>query len=158
VSSNKLTPIRHPTLENHHRVPVIKFDNKYEIYLSDNFVKIYEEGELPDPIKTQMAMVRAGTRGLVTETPSLSASVYECPKVDSHLADVGWQPCEGLYVLVLPTKYLTYMEEQVYNAALTYRRVDGVGFIASDRPTFRTLEDYEQWLHLGFIASDRPTF
>lgn len=155
MPSSKLTPIRHPTLADHHRVPVVKFDNKYEIYLSDNFVRIYEESELPDPIKTQMAMVRAGTKGLVTETPSLSASIYECPKADSHLADVGWQPCAGLYVLVLPTKYLTYMEEQAYNAPLTYRNVVGVGFIASDRPTFRTVEDYEQWLHLKSKSKEK---
>jgi hypothetical protein len=151
---SKLTPIRHAELDDHHRVPVFVVDGKYEIYLNQNFVRIYDENELPDLVKSRIAMVKAGTKRQVSEIPNMSMSIYDSSP-DTHLSEIGWQPCQGLYVLVLPTKYLTYMEQQAYNQPLTYRNVAGVGFIASDRPTFRTMEEYESWLHLKLKSKEK---
>jgi hypothetical protein len=57
----KLTPVSHPTLPDHHRVPVIVQDGRYQIYLLENYVRIYDEDELPDLVKTRIAMIKAGT-------------------------------------------------------------------------------------------------
>jgi hypothetical protein len=57
----KLTPVSHPTLPDHHRVPVIMQDGRYQIYLIENYVRIYDEDELPDLVKTRIAMIKAGT-------------------------------------------------------------------------------------------------
>lgn len=143
----KLTPVSHPTLRDHHRVPVIVQDGRYQIYLIENYIRIYDEDELPDLVKTRLAMIKAGTRSPVGETPDLSISIYDCPKADMHLADVGWRPCESLYVIIIPTKYLTYMLSQAYAQQLAYRHVEGYGFIVNDKPMHRTLEDYLEWLH-----------
>lgn len=144
----KLTPVSHQTLPDHHRVPVIVQDGRYQIYLLENYVRIYDEDELPDLVKTRIAMIKAGTTTDVSATydERMITKIYECPKEHS-LYEIGWQPCEGLYVVVIPTKYLTYMLSQAYAQQLAYRHTEGYGFIANDRPVYRTLEDYLDWLH-----------
>jgi hypothetical protein len=144
----KLTPVSHPTLPDHHRVPVIMQDGRYQIYLIENYVRIYDEDELPDLVKTRIAMIKAGTTSPIPQhwAVELISQIYECPR-ESNLYEIGWQPCEGLYVVVIPTKYLTYMLSQAYAQQLAYRHIEGYGFIANDRPVYRTLEDYLDWLH-----------
>jgi hypothetical protein len=144
----KLTPVSHQTLPDHHRVPVIMQDGRYQIYLIENYVRIYDEDELPDLVKTRIAMIKAGTTSPIPQhwAVELISQIYECPR-ESNLYEIGWQPCEGLYVVVIPTKYLTYMLSQAYAQQLAYRHIEGYGFIANDRPVYRTLEDYLDWLH-----------
>lgn len=152
----KLTPISHPTLTDHHRVPIIVQDGRYQIYLVENYVRIYDEDELPDLVKTRLAMIKAGTTGDIPHhyEGTMIGKIYECPK-EHRLYEIGWQPCEGLYVVVIPTKYLTYMLSQAYAQQLAYRHIEGYGFIAIDRPQFRTLQEYLYWLHQKSKSKDK---
>lgn len=140
----KLTPIRHQTLPDHHRVPVVKIDGRYEIYVEENYVRIYDEDDLPDLVKSRLAMAKAGTKR-VLEEGDLYMKSYTCMEENKHLADIGWVAFENLFVLVLPTKYLTYMKTQEYPEV--YRQVEGFGFLSSTSPTFLTLEGFITWQH-----------
>jgi hypothetical protein len=144
----KLTPVRHPTLADHHRVPVIRIDGRYEIYVEEDFVRIYDDEDLPDLVKTRMAMAKAGTKELGYEG-MVTARIYECSSANKHLADIGWCITDDLAVLVLPTKYLTYLKTQEYDSEESYQLLNTVIKIkARKRPTFYTLEEYIDWLRL----------
>lgn len=139
--STKLTPVMHPTLPDHHRVPMAEVDGKFEIYVGEDFVRIMKEEDLPDIFKVRLAMIRAATDpNSITASPILIAKAYEHPR-ESQLYEIGWQVCEGLYVIVIPTKDLTYLKTSSYSPT-AYRHKKGIGFIADDRPTFRNLEEF----------------
>lgn len=135
----------HPTLHDHHRVPILYMEGKYEVFVGDGQIRIFSNDDLPDILKSRLAMIKAAVVNSPNEDPILIAKAYECPS-DSELFEIGWQPCEGLFVVVIPTKDLTYMRGQPY--PFSVRRYEGIGFIGSDRPTFLTLTTYIQWLHL----------
>ena len=138
--ATKLTPVLHPTLPNHHRVPMALVDGKFEIYVGEDFVRILKEEDLPDIFKVRLAMIRAATKDPLSSDPILVAKAYEHPR-ESQLYEIGWQVCEGLYVVVVPTKDLTYLRNSQYSPT-AYRQVEGYGFVADDKPTFRNLEDF----------------
>lgn len=136
----KLSPIRHATLNDHHRVPVAHISGKYEVYVGDNFIRLYEEDALPDDIKSRLTMIRAGT----IEEPDFDmrlATIQQIYEGDSRssLYEIGWQVAKNLYVVVLPSKYLTYLRGEEYK--LAFRTVDST-HVANDRPTLRYLEDF----------------
>jgi hypothetical protein len=138
-------PIMHPTLHDHHRVPITYINGHYEVFVGDNQIRIFTEDDLPDIIKSRLTMIRASTVDPPIDDPILIAKAYDHPP-NSSMFEIGWQPCEGLYVVVIPTKDLTYMKGRDYSKK--YRRVEGYGFIHSDYPTHRSLETHIVWLHL----------
>jgi len=144
-----LAPILHQTLKDHHRVPVAYFDGKYEIYIQDNYIRIFDDNDLPDVIKAKLTMIRAQTQDPPSPEPILIARAYEHPK-DSNMLEIGWVVCEGLYVVVIPTKDLTYMRKGTYpKGARCY-----AGFIISnDIPTHRNLEDFDPRMPFNYIST-----
>lgn len=136
----KLSPIQHATLNDHHRVPVAHIHGKYEVYVGDNFIRLFTEDDLPDEIKSRLTMIRAAT----IEPPEFDMKlatiqhIYEGdPK--SHTYEIGWQVATNLFVVVLPSRYLTYLRGGEYK--LAFRTIDG-SHVANDRPTLRYLEDF----------------
>lgn len=133
-----LAPIMHQTLKDHHRVPVAVVDGKYELYIQDNYVRIFDEEELPDVIKARITMIKANSREPPPSDVTAVMRAYEHP-LDSNMLEIGWQPCQGLYVVVIPTKDLTYIRKSTYPmGARKY-----LGFvIMNDKPTFDSLEGF----------------
>jgi hypothetical protein len=125
----KLTPIRHPILEDHHRVPVAMVNGKYEVYVEENFVRIYEPDDLPDLIKIRMAMIRAATKTVPSSEDYPDMKAYELPN-NSGMYEIGWQAHEYLYMLILPSKYLTCLRGEVYDEAKMY-------FMTAGKPKFK---------------------
>lgn len=141
---NKFSPVMHPTLHDHHRVPVIYLDGKYEVYVGDNQIRIYLEEELPNILKSRLAMVKAATKEPPPSDPILIAKAYDHP-FDSNMFEIGWQPCEGLYVVVIPTKDLTCMRGKYYPPdSLT---VEAFLANAMNTPKHKYLELYIECLH-----------
>lgn len=127
----------HPTLHDHYRVPITYINGKYEVFVGDDHVRIFDETDLPDVIKAKLTMVRASTVTIPTiEDPMLIGRAYECP-LDSPMFEIGWQPCKDLYVVVIPTKDLTYLRGEEYH---------GIGFMTYAHPTHSTLDEHILWL------------
>jgi hypothetical protein len=40
---------------------LVYLGRKYEVYVGDNFIRLYTEDDLPDIIKSRIAMVKAAT-------------------------------------------------------------------------------------------------
>lgn len=133
-----LAPILHQTLRDHHRVPIAVVDGKYEIYVQDNYVRIFDEDDLPDIIKARLSMIRAHSTVPPYPDPILVAKAYEHP-LDSNMLEIGWIVCEGLYVVVIPTKDLTYIRKGDYPKGA---RRFAEFIIANDKPTFDYLEQF----------------
>jgi hypothetical protein len=139
----KLTPVRHPTLDDHHRVPIALIDGKYEIYVGEDYVRIFEPNDLPDLIKIRLAMIRASTLPDSFSHDNLDVKAYELPK-NPAMAEIGWQPREQLFVAVLPTKYLTCLRGDEY---------DGMGFISYAKPTFSYLEEFTSTKNMVYFST-----
>lgn len=133
-----LAPILHQTLRDHHRVPIAVVDGKYEIYVQDNYVRIFDEDDLPDIIKARLSMIRAHSTVPPYPDPILVAKAYEHP-LDSNMLEIGWIVCEGLYVVVIPTKDLTYIRKGNYPKGA---RKFAEFIIDNDKPTFDYLEQF----------------
>jgi hypothetical protein len=136
----KLTPIQHATLNDHHRVPVAHILGKYEVYVGDNYIRLFDEDDLPEEIKLRLTMIRAGT----IEEPDFDMKLATIQQIyegdpNGSLFEIGWQVAKNLYVVVLPTKYLTYLKGAEYK--LAFRTALGQ-HIACDRPTIEYLEDF----------------
>ena len=43
----------HPTLHDHHRVPITYINGHYEVFVGDNQIRIFTEDDLPDIIKSR---------------------------------------------------------------------------------------------------------
>ena len=142
-----LAPILHQTLRDHHRVPIAVVDGKYEIYVQDNYVRIFDEDDLPDIIKARLSMIRAHSTVPPYPDPILVAKAYEHP-LDSNMLEIGWIVCEGLYVVVIPTKDLTYIRKTEYRSGA---RVHAGFVIANDIPTWRYLEQIVE--HKFFLST-----
>ena len=144
----KLTPVQHPLLTDHHRVPVAFIESNYEVYVGDNLIRYYTPDDLPDEIKSKLTMIRAATIESVAipSSGSLLRDVYEC-RPDHPLYEIGWMVTPSLFVVVIPSKHLTYMKGEMYGSnkmafiTTSYRRI-GDAYIANDRPTFPYLESF----------------
>ena len=93
-------------------------------------------------------MIRAATIEplALPSSGNLLRDVYEC-RPDHPLYEIGWMVTPSLFVVVIPSKHLTYMKGEMYGSnkmafiTTSYRRIDGA-YIANDRPTFPYLESF----------------
>lgn len=144
----KLTPIQHETLDDHHRVPVACLLGKYEVYVGDNFIRFYDKHDLPDILKSRIAMIRANAMhqpvSSYCDTPLSIKEVYDGDR-NSPMFEIGWWVAKDLFVVVIPTKDLTYLRGEAYDLAKMgfIRARQSMGMtIMNDCPTHRYLEDF----------------
>ena len=154
MSKPKLSPVIHASLNDHHRVPVVSLFGKYEVYVGDNFIRLYTEDDLPDIIKSRIAMVKAAT----VKPPEVyltSENIGDIYRGDpmSPMYEIGWQVSKELFVVVIPSKDLTYLRGEANNMSMQFvgARQTVVHFVAgrtpstatvmNDRPTFRNLDE-----------------
>lgn len=151
----KLAPIRHATLESHHRVPVAFINNKYEVYVGDRMVRIFSEDSLPDNIKALITMIKAGQKAPENYPSGIStfSHAYDHPP-DSNFYEIGWFVTKELFIVVLPTKDLTNLKGDQYNklSLVEYRVYDrghGRYVLAPTEPTLPFLEEFFWRQHLS---------
>jgi hypothetical protein len=110
---SELSPIMHPTLHDHHRVPLYCDSGRYEVFVGDKFIRIFDEVSLPVEIRSLVAMVKASTieepENYLKDVPFWELGKIYTVDPDSQSAELGWRVCKDLYVLVLPTKFLLYL-------------------------------------------------
>ena len=152
MSKPKLSPVIHASLNDHHRVPVVSLFGKYEVYVGDNFIRLYTEDDLPDIIKSRIAMVKAAT----VKPPDAyltSENIGQIYTGDpmSPMYEIGWQVSKELFVVVIPSKDLTYLRGEANNMSMQfigtrrsrifYASKPSEVLIMNDRPTFRDLDE-----------------
>ena len=144
----RLSPIQHATMSDHHRVPVAFINGKYEIYVGDRMVRIFTPETLPDNIKSLITMIRAGQEPPHPSSVDFAvlSSMYDHPR-NSTFYEIGWYITPELFILVIPTKDLTYLKGDQYNgvSVIDYRVYnDGHGryILAPTEPSHAYLEDF----------------
>jgi len=102
----KLSPISHRTLANHYRVPMYASDDVYVISVGDKYSRSFYPGELPDTVRSKIAMVLASpVKHLYTINEIRSSHVYIYNNTQyPELEEVGWRVADKLLCLVLPYK------------------------------------------------------
>jgi len=150
----KLAPIRHATLESHHRVPVAFINKKYEVYVGDRMVRIFSEESLPDNIRALITMIKAGQK--VPDDPTgmpTFTHAYDYPP-DSNFCEIGWYVTKELFIVILPTKDLTNLKGDQYNELglmeyRVYNKGHGRYVLAPTEPTLPFLEEFFWRRHLS---------
>lgn len=143
----RLSPIQHATMSDHHRVPVAFINGKYEIYVGDRMVRIFTPETLPDNIKSLITMIRAGQEPPHASTDfAILSGMYDHPR-NSNFYEIGWYVTSELFIVVIPTKDLTYLKGDQYNgvSVIDYRVYnDGHGryILAPTAPSHPYLEDF----------------
>ena len=151
----RLSPIQHATMSDHHRVPVAFINGKYEIYVGDRMVRIFTPETLPDNIKSLITMVRAGQEPPHASTDfAILSGMYDHPR-NSNFYEIGWYVTSELFIVVIPTKDLTYLKGDQYNgvSVIDYRVYnDGHGryILAPTAPSHPYLEDFFWRINLKF--------
>jgi hypothetical protein len=161
MSKPKLSPVQHASLNDHHRVPVVSLFGKYEVYVGDNFIRLYSEDDLPDIIKSRIAMVKAATVKIPDSylTSENIGQIYTGDPM-SPMYEIGWQVSKELFVVVIPSKDLTYLRGEANNMSMqfvgarqtvvhfrknlvnaVYGKEPSTATVMNDRPTFRDLDE-----------------
>jgi hypothetical protein len=95
-----MSPVVHPKDWNLIRVPLRKIGDKYDVFVSDDLVRHYDERTLPDVLKSKMAMILASPQpNLIPETRLQKLDVYSVSMPE--LALVGWRASDTWFCLVL---------------------------------------------------------
>jgi hypothetical protein len=95
-----MSPVVHPKDWNLIRVPLRKIGDKYDVFVSDDLVRHYDERTLPDVLKSKMAMILASPQpNLIPEDRLQKLNVYSVTMPE--LALVGWRVSETWFCLAL---------------------------------------------------------
>jgi hypothetical protein len=95
-----MSPVVHPKDWNLIRVPLRKIGDKYDVFVSDDLVRHYDERTLPDVLKSKMAMILASPQpNLIPEDRLQKLNVYSVTMPE--LALVGWRVSDTWFCLAL---------------------------------------------------------
>jgi hypothetical protein len=95
-----MSPVVHPKDWNLIRVPLRKIGDKYDVFVSDDLVRHYDERTLPDVLKSKMAMILASPQpNLIPDERLQKLNVYSVTMPE--LALVGWRVSETWFCLAL---------------------------------------------------------
>jgi hypothetical protein len=95
-----MSPVVHHKDWNLIRVPLRKIGDKYDVFVSDDLVRHYDERTLPDVLKSKMAMILASPQpNLIPDERLQKLNVYSVTMPE--LALVGWRVSETWFCLAL---------------------------------------------------------
>jgi hypothetical protein len=95
-----MSPVVHHKDWNLIRVPLRKIGDKYDVFVSDDLVRHYDERTLPDVLKSKMAMILASPQpNLIPEDRLQKLNVYSVTMPE--LALVGWRVSDTWFCLAL---------------------------------------------------------
>jgi hypothetical protein len=95
-----MSPVVHHKDWNLIRVPLRKIEDKYDVFVSDDLVRHYDERTLPDVLKSKMAMILASPQpNLIPDERLQKLNVYSVTMPE--LALVGWRVSETWFCLAI---------------------------------------------------------
>jgi hypothetical protein len=95
-----MSPVVHHKDWNLIRVPLRKVGDKYDVFVSDDLVRHYDERTLPDVLKSKMAMILASPQpNLIPDERLQKLNVYFVTMPE--LALVGWRVSETWFCLAI---------------------------------------------------------
>ena len=95
-----LSPVVHPKNWDLIRVPVMRADGHYVVFVGDRTTRMFTESTLPDLLKTKMAMILASEGQCKRDHEVDKLSVYtnnQSPELD----EVGWQVSPSYFCFVM---------------------------------------------------------
>lgn len=107
TDGSKITPISHPKLVDHYRVPIYKQlipIITYTIFVGDNTTRIYTEGTLPPFIQTRLTIANATCDNIADdETILTNVSLFLTASWNSldEKYNTAWRVSTSLYIVVM---------------------------------------------------------
>ena len=104
VTMRALSPMVHQWNNGLYRVPLLRVDEHYTIYVADNFTREYDEQTLPDEVKTNLTMILARPKQLLYDDEVTKLGLFTSN--DADLLEVGWRVSDSWFLIVLPIEVL----------------------------------------------------
>ena len=101
-----LSPVVHPKNWDLIRVPVMRADGHYIVFVGDRTTRMFTENTLPDMLKAKMAMILASDSLCKRDHEIYKMDVYtnhQSPELD----EVGWQVSPSYFCLVMSRENLS---------------------------------------------------
>ena len=98
------------------RVPVIRMNGQYHVYVAEKQSRIYDDETLPDELKVKFAMILSVPhRNVVTDDEVRGMFDIAINDETKELDDIGWRVSEHLFCLVLTRETLESLKGGTQN-------------------------------------------
>ena len=95
-----LSPVVHPKNWDLIRVPVMRVDGNYTVFVGDNAIRRFTDDTLPDALRSKFAMILASVQNFKYDHDVDRLSIYtnnQSPELD----EVGWRVSDSYFCLVV---------------------------------------------------------
>jgi hypothetical protein len=95
-----LSPVVHPKNWDLIRVPMLRVDGNYTVFVGDNTIRRFTDDTLPDFLKSKLAMILASAQNFKYDHDVDKLSIYtnnQSPELDT----VGWRVSDSYFCLVM---------------------------------------------------------
>lgn len=98
------------------RVPVIRIDGQYHVYVAEKQSRIYDDETLPDDMKVKFAMILSVPHTNVIEDENVRGMFDVFINEETkELDEIGWRVSEHLFCIVMPRSTLNSLKGGTQN-------------------------------------------
>jgi len=101
-----LSPIAHESNPFLYRVPLKRENDGYILFVADNFVRNFSSENLPDEIKSKLAMIVAASKTDTRDWDVYNCDVYVPKHPVNGFSEIGWQISDSFFCICLSVKTL----------------------------------------------------
>jgi hypothetical protein len=107
-----LSPVVHKKYWDLIRVPMLRIDGNYTVFVGDNTIRRFTDDTLPDFLKSKLAMILASAQNFRHDHDTDKLDIYtnsQSPELDM----VGWRVSDSYFCLVMDRETLNSLRHGV---------------------------------------------
>jgi hypothetical protein len=104
-----LSPVGHKKYWDLIRVPMLRIDGNYTVFVGDNTIRRFTDDTLPDALKSKLAMILASVQNFKYDHDVDKLDIYtnsQSPELD----EVGWRVSDSYFCLVMNRETLNSLK------------------------------------------------
>ena len=99
IIKEHLEPLELSKQETVYMVPLIRSPDKYEVYVGQNYTRIFTDKTLPSYMKRVMALIEPTTTHVMEDDEVSHWDLYICRV--RNMEYTGWRASKSIYIIVL---------------------------------------------------------
>lgn len=97
---DKLEPLPHEKLKNHHRVPVRYVEPNYIVFVGYKYTRTFTENTIPSCILSKLTIARASGKKYISDNMVNQLNIFYYQH-DDGMDNIAWRVSNTYYVVVL---------------------------------------------------------